>query len=170
MVGFLGPGRKKEHKQKEDISDWEAGVKWTRCRSGAVPMAGSTRIHHNISNIYWWIWDARFHTQRSAIALSVDSKLRLSGVFHFEATQSRCREREPQRSIGLARMCPQVAVEIWVCCVDLEAASHREERAILELWKGRASFCGRGAYKGETCGLGTWLGTDQDHWLLPSQQ
>ena len=52
--------------------------------------------------------------------LSVDSKLRLSGVFYFEVTQLSSRGK--------------------VTTVD--------RGAILELWRGRASIVGRGADKG----------------------
>ena len=50
-AGYPGLGRKRKHRRMEGLSDGEAGVKWTRCRLGAVLVAESVRIHHGkISN------------------------------------------------------------------------------------------------------------------------
>jgi hypothetical protein len=53
---------------------------------------------------------------RLAIVLSVDSKLRLFGVFHFVDTQlSSTKEQVRAADHGLARIYLRLAAEIWKC-------------------------------------------------------
>jgi hypothetical protein len=47
--------------------------------------------------------------------LSLDYKLRLSGVFRFMVTQLSSRRKVTVVEHGLARMNPQLAAEIWEC-------------------------------------------------------
>ena len=88
------------------------------------------------------------------VVLSVDSKLRLSGVFHFSVTQlSSRRDRAPAEQ-GLVRVRLQLPAEIWGCRVvwqQLAAGTYlrAHERAIWELMRGRVSAGGRGSGKGK---------------------